>query len=127
MKKDIFSLLMNWLFLLSTIVLIIHQITQKIYDIRIPLLDNYGDDFFAMPFILTLFTIEQYIWKRRTTTLSIFEIGVFTMIFGVFFEFIVPLFNNNYTKDYWDFAAYVLGSFAFVLFSNKVNDNISDL
>jgi hypothetical protein len=49
------------------------------------------------------------------------------MIFGVFFEFIVPLFNNNYTKDYWDFAAYVLGSFAFVLFSNKVNDNISDL
>ena len=114
-------------FLLSTIVLIIHQITQKIYDIRIPLLDNYGDDFFAMPFILTLFTIEQYIWKRRTTTLSIFEIGVFTMIFGVFFEFIVPLFNNNYTKDYWDFAAYVLGSFAFVLFSNKVNDNISDL
>ena len=127
MKKDIFSLLMNWLFLLSTIVLIIHQITQKIYDIRIPLLDNYGDDFFAMPFILTLFTIEQYIWKRRTTTLSIFEIGVFTMIFGVFFEFIVPLFNNNYTKDYRDFAAYVLGSFAFVLFSNKVNDNISDL
>ena len=127
MKEDIFSLLMNWLFLLSTIVLIIHQITQKIYDIRIPLLDNYGDDFFAMPFILTLFTIEQYIWKRRTTTLSIFEIGVFTMIFGVFFEFIVPLFNNNYTKDYWDFAAYVLGSFAFVLFSNKVNDNISDL
>lgn len=124
MKKEISDLITNWFFLLSTITLISHQIIQKVYGIRIPLLDNYGDDFFAMPFVLTLFTIEQYLWKRRITGLSIFEISTFTIIFAVFFEFIVPLFNPNYTKDYWDLIAYALGSFTFVLFINKANSTI---
>jgi len=120
MKKEIISLLSNWFFLFSTVVLISHQIIEKSLNIPVPLLDNYGDDFFAMPFILTLFLVEQYLWKRRTTRLSIFEIIVFTLLFGIFFEFLVPFLNQNYTTDYWDFLAYSLGSIAFhVLINTK--------
>lgn len=113
------KLLKNYFFLFSTFFLISHQIAQKIFLFSIPILDNYADDFFAMPFILTIFLIEQFFWKRRTTLLSTFEIIIFTLLFSIFFELILPIFNTNYTTDYWDFFAYALGSFAFQLLINK--------
>jgi len=119
MIKKIIPLLTNWFFLFSTTTLVIHQIIQKVFHISIPILDNYGDDFFAMPFILTIFLAEQYLWKRRTTPLSIFETLTFTLLFGLFFEFILPEFNPNYTKDYWDFLAYGLGALSFYYLINK--------
>lgn len=119
MKKEITTLLSNWFFLFSTAFLLIHQIIQKGFQFFLPFLDNYADDFFAMPFILTLFLVEQYSWKRRKEPLSISEITLFTFFFAMFFEFIVPMFNENYTKDYWDFLAYSFGSLAFHSFINS--------
>lgn len=121
MTRKVIPLLTNWFFLSSITFLVMHQIIQKVLHFSIPIIDNYGDDFFAMPFILTLFLVEQYFWKRRTTRLFIFEIVSFTLIFAIFFEFILPIFNQNYTKDYWDFLAYALGSVAFYFLINKKN------
>jgi hypothetical protein len=121
MARKIRLLLTNWFFLFSTAFLVTHQIIQKALHFSIPILDNYGDDFFAMPFILTLFLIEQYFWNRRTTGFLIFEIVTFTLVFALFFELILPIFNQNYTKDYWDFLAYALGSVAFHFLINKKN------
>ena len=70
----------------------IHQVLQKILHVSIPILDNYGDDFFAMPFILTIFSIEQrYIWRRINRSLDKFEIFAFTLFFALFFEEFLPL------------------------------------
>lgn len=100
-------------FLISTVLLITHQVLQKLLLINLPLIDAYLDDFLAMPFILSLFLAEQLFWKRRTTNLTLFEIGLFTTVFAIFFEEIIPSYNTNYTKDSLDYVMYVLGSLFF--------------
>lgn len=110
------ALIKNPLFLFSAIVIAIHQVLQKLMLINIPIWDNYGDDFFAMPFILSLFSYEQrYVWKRLDRPLTGFEIIVFTCVFAIFFEEILPNFNAGSTKDYWDYLAYGLGSLVYYL------------
>lgn len=120
-KKILFSPI----FVITTILLIIHQITQKILLINCPFIDAYLDDFLAMPFILSIFLIEQLFWNRRTTNLTIFEIVIFTTVFAIFFEEIVPKFNANYTKDYWDYFAYSFGSCLFYFTVNQLVNNES--
>lgn len=104
----------------SALLLLSHQVLQKVFLVEIPFIDAYLDDFLAMPFILSLFLIEQYFWQRRTTKLTTFEVVIFTLIFAIFFEEVVPKFNTNYTKDYWDYAVYSLGSLMFLLFQKGV-------
>lgn len=118
-KKILFSPI----FIVVTILLIVHQIIQKILLINLPFIDAYLDDFLAMPFILSMFLIEQFFWNRRTTNLTIFEIVIFTTIFAIFFEEIVPNFSESYTKDYWDYVAYGLGSYFFYLTTNQLVSN----
>ena len=97
-----------------------HQVLEKILHIPIPILDNYGDDFFAMPFILTIFSMEQrYIWKRIDRPLDAFEILAFTIFFALFFEEFLPRYHNGFTKDYWDYLAYGLGSVVFYWSNRK--------
>ena len=112
-NPQIKSILFHPIFILSATLLILHQLIQKVFFINLPFIDAYLDDFLSIPFMLSLFLIEQLFWKRRTTNLSTFEILIFTITFAVFFEEIVPRFNVNYTKDYWDYLAYGLGSLAF--------------
>lgn len=115
-----FELIKNWLFLISAVCIAIHQILQKLMFINIPLWDNYGDDFFAMPFMLSLFSYEQrYVWKLLQRSLTGFEIVVFTLIFAIFFEEILPMFNDGFTKDYWDYLAYGLGSLVYYLWEKR--------
>jgi hypothetical protein len=113
------SILKQPIFWGSALLLLSHQLLQKVFLIKIPFIDAYLDDFLAMPFMLSLFLIEQYFWQRRTTKLTAFEITIFTIIFAVFFEEIIPKFNANYTKDYWDYLAYGLGSLMFWLWFNR--------
>ncbi|MGB0861591.1 MAG: hypothetical protein ACPGXZ_01685 [Saprospiraceae bacterium] len=116
MKKYLF----HPVFVMASLLFVIHQVLQKIFEISIPLFDNYGDDFVGMPIILTIFLVEQrFIWKRVQTNLSLFQVVVFTILFAVFFENILPLFNHNYTADYWDYLAYGLGSWFFFITINK--------
>jgi hypothetical protein len=114
-------ILFNPIFIGSAFLLILHQFVQKVWLINLPFIDAYLDDFLAMPFILSLFWIEQLFWKRRTTNLSTFEIIIFTVLFAVFFEEIIPKFSINYTKDYWDYLMYGLGSFVFYFMINRVD------
>ncbi len=101
------------IFIGATFLLLLHQLLQKVLLIPFSIIDAYLDDFLSMPFILSLFLIEQHLWKRRTSNLSIFEIIFFTVLIIVLFEEIIPKFNANYTKDYWDYLMYSLGSLVF--------------
>lgn len=114
-------ILQHPIFILSVVILFVHQITQKIFLFKIPLADYYIDDFFAMPFILSLFLLEQHFWKRRLSNLTSFEIVLFTIFFAVFFEELLPILHTNYTKDYWDYLMYGCGS---LLFYNTINKSI---
>ncbi len=103
-------------------ILILHQVLEKYYQIAIPFADNYLDDFLAMPIILTIFWTEQRVlWKNIKHPLTIFQVTIFTFAFSIFFEEILPNFNANYTKDYWDYLAYILGSICFYLTINKAS------
>ena len=76
-KKILFSPI----FIIVTILLFLHQITQKVLLINLPYIDAYLDDLLAMPFVLSIFLIEQLFWNRRISNLTIFEIVIFTTIF----------------------------------------------
>jgi hypothetical protein len=99
------------IFIIATLGIAFHQILQKILHIPLPFIDNYADDFFAMPFVLTIFSAEQrHLWKHLNRPLNGFEIAVFTLVLGLFFEEILPKYHAGFTKDYWDYLAYSLGS-----------------
>ncbi|MFK7950985.1 MAG: hypothetical protein AB8G11_25625 [Saprospiraceae bacterium] len=119
-SKRIQKILFSPIFIVLTILLTLHQIIQKILLINFPFIDAYLDDFLAMPFVLSIFLMEQFFWNRRTSNLTIFEIVIFTTIFSIFFEEIVPKLNMNYTKDLWDYLAYGLGSCFFYLTINQL-------
>jgi hypothetical protein len=102
------------IFLISILGLFIHQIIQKGFGIHTPFVDSYLDDFLAMPFILTIVSVEQrYIWKRIQRPLNIVEIMFYTLVFAVFFEEVLPRLHDGYTRDNWDYLAYLLGSLLF--------------
>lgn len=115
------SILKNPIFIISTLLLLIHQIIQKTLNINILWIDSYLDDFLAMPFILSIFLMEQHFWKRRTTNLTAFEVLIFTVVFAIFFEEVMPKWNIGYTKDYWDYLIYGLGSLVFYF---GINDKL---
>lgn len=121
MKKYLF----HPVFVIASILFLIHQVLQKGFGFSMPFFDNYGDDLVGMPIILTVFLVEQrFIWKRIKGNLSWLQITVFTIVFAIFFENILPLFNTNYTTDYWDYLAYGLGSLVFYFtINNKRIDN----
>lgn len=104
------------IFIFSILGILIHQIIQKGFGIHVPFIDSYLDDFLAMPFILTIVSVEQrYIWKRIQRPLNLLEIVFYTVVFGVFFEEILPQLHDGYTRDNWDYLAYSLGSLVFFI------------
>lgn len=105
------------LFLVCCLTLIAHQLIEKVIGLAFPLLDNYLDDVLAMPIILTIVYVEQrYVWKRIHQRLKITEVLLYTLVFAIFFEEILPQFHEGYTRDNWDYLAYLVGSLLFYKF-----------
>lgn len=119
--QKIQKILFSPIFIIVTLLLLIHQVVQKILLINVPFIDSYADDFLAMPFVLSVFLMEQFFWNRRTKKLTTFEVVTFTTVFAIFFEEIVPNWNSNYTKDYWDYLAYTLGS---IFYFHTINQKL---
>ena len=122
-SKKIIRILSTPTFVIATSLLILHQIWEQLLGQSYVFLDAYLDDFLALPFMLSVFLVEQLIWNRRVSKLTALEVIVFTVVFALFFEEIVPKLHKGYTKDYWDYLAYSLGS---ILFYWTVNQSIDD-
>lgn len=105
--------LLQPVFVISCLLLFLHQVTQ--FYVAIEWIDNYLDDLVCMPIFLTLLLFERrHVFRIDPNYIfSWFEISVITLVFGVFYEAILPHYNTSFTSDNWDYLCYALGSLIF--------------
>lgn len=111
----------NYLFWASLLLLVLHQLTQKVLGISIPILDNHLDPLLSMPIVLHLFKWERSFWWKYQRELSFFEIISATLIFSVLFEVLFPYWHSGFYGDWWDVLGYWLGALLYgaLLFVNR--------
>ena len=109
------------------LLLILHQITQKMLNFNLGCLDNYLDTLLCMPILLGLLLQErQFIiakffkpTSQKNYHFSILEITLATILFAIIFEEGFPKWSIYFTKDYWDYVAYLIGALLFYFFINE--------
>ncbi len=107
-------------FIICSVLFLIHQVMQKVLDIHFPMIDYYLDNLLAMPIILTLLLVERRIlFRRKTYRLSVLEIVMATLLIILVAEIVFPLLSRDFTTDWWDVVFYVLGSLIFYLTINR--------
>lgn len=102
---------------------IIHQITQKILHIAIPLIDNYFDPFACA--VLALFIVEQeqkIIRKKPNYTFKYYELLGVALFIALLSEEIFPIYSSRFTKDIYDYFAFGAGALYF--YSVRPKNNI---
>lgn len=107
-------------FVLSALLFLLHQVTEKLMGWRIPWADSYLDNLLCFPILLTGLLAERRWWKKDDSyTFSLFEIIIITAVLSWVFEFLFPKWSPGFTTDYWDVVAYFTGAMLFNFFINK--------
>lgn len=93
---------------------------EKILNYHITFLDSYLDSILCLPIILTLYLAEKRILTNKPLLIfSFFELIVISIALAIFFEEVLPLISNKFTKDYFDYIALAFGLILFWFFGNK--------
>lgn len=109
------------LFIICLLIFILHQVSQYIFKIQIPFLNNYLDNFLAMPIILTLLLAEKkYIYKQKDQKLNLSFVILATIYVALVTEWLFPLLSDRFTTDWTDLIFYALGCFFYYLFMNSI-------
>jgi len=113
-------LLRPW-FVLLLILEITHQLTDKILQIRLPILDNYLDPLLLIPILLQLMLWERNtFWKQeKAFVFSKLQLVAIFFIVCVITEYFYPIWKSSFTADIWDVVCYGIGTLIFGLFWNK--------
>ena len=91
------------------------------------LLDSYLDAFLSMPILLGLILQERQLFINKFVSpenpnnysFSKIEIILATTFFAIIFEEGFPKWSPHFTKDYWDYIAYIGGALIFYGFINS--------
>lgn len=99
-------------FLFCCLLFIGHQLLQKVWEIKLPVIDAYLDSFLLMPLLLTLLVVERRWLFRRGSgyCLKVLDIVMATLFIAVVAELVFPALSDRFTADWWDVLAYTLGS-----------------
>jgi len=101
----------NPVFLVSLLLFVLHQITQKVLHIQISWADHYLDMFVLMPIVLTLYTLERrYLFLQKAYTITLLEALAATLLVGIISEILFPRWSSRFTRDPLDFIYLVLGA-----------------
>jgi hypothetical protein len=108
--------IVNWLSFYKIELLVIvfgifHQITQKIFAIKLPWFDNYGDDFLAVPFVAGIVLIAEniLIYKNHERKHHFLQLAFIFILISIVFEFLLPNYSAHYFYDPIDIIYYLLG------------------
>ena len=115
-----FFFLKSPLFILCVVLFILHQVSQYILKIPLPFLNNYLDNFLAMPIILTLLLAEKkYIFKQKNESLSLLFTIIATLYVALVTEWLFPFISDRFTTDWADLVFYSLGSILYYFTMNR--------
>ncbi len=121
------QIIRNKLWLSCCLILLMHQIIQKVLYYNIGLFDNYLDPFLSMPILLGLILQERQLVRSNFFStkksikyrFSILDITIATVFFALIFEEGFPKWSPYFTKDNWDYLAYGSGALLFYISINK--------
>lgn len=102
-------------FLISCLLFLVHQLLQKVLEIKLPAIDAYLDSFLLMPILLTFIVVERR-WLFRSGSgycLKLLDIVIATLFIAFVAELVFPALSPRFTADWWDVLAYALGSALF--------------
>lgn len=75
------------------------------------IIHGYLNDFLAMPLLLSYSNILIFVGKRHHLLLTTLKSVIpFTILVGLFWEYITPLYRTSKCCDPYDLIAYTLGS-----------------
>lgn len=82
---------------------------------------SYLDDLLVLPIILP-FTLSllRLIFRNEKLLLGLPLIITAIIMFTIVFELILPLYSNEYTRDYFDLLFYSLGGLMYWFYERKV-------
>lgn len=110
--------LLHFSFLIPVFSFFTHQVLQKVFNVNLWLIDSYLDPFCLGALIIPLYQLERRLLFNQETISSLEKLLLisFTIIIS---EIVFPHFFENFTSDFWDAIAILMGSIWFLLFSEK--------
>lgn len=119
------KILQSPVFILCSVLFVLHQLLQKGLGLHIPYLHAYLDNFLAMPIILTLLLAERRLLFRKGNgyILTALDVLLATLYVSLISELLFPLFSDRFTTDWLDPVLYGLGSLLFYFTINQFPSN----
>jgi hypothetical protein len=79
------------------------------------IIHGYLNDFLAMPLLLSYSNILMFAGKRYFLLLTTLKSVIpFSILVGLFWEYVTPLYRSSKVCDPYDLIAYVLGSLVYL-------------
>jgi hypothetical protein len=110
-----------WLEILIVCIGIIHQILEKLLQIRFAWADNYLDDLLAVPFVsaCVLWMENFLVYRNHQRVHSFYQLFFLFVFISLLFEWIIPHFSTDYFYDPIDIVYYFIGFIAYYLAKKK--------
>lgn len=105
---------------MSMALFLLHQGAQKILGWSWPWADSYLDDLLCMPILLGLALAERrFFLGQAKFTFPLFDTAIMVIALSLLFEEVYPRMWNDFVRDDWDYAYYLLGGGIFYFFLQK--------
>jgi len=113
------KLLLNPFFLVAIALYLVNRFLLPLLNLKyyqVP----YLNDTLCLPVVLTLtLWLQQKLFSRSYRhRLNAVQVIFAVLYFAVFFEGILPILSDRYTRDYWDVLAYAVGGVLFYFLFN---------
>lgn len=103
------------------LVLLTHQILEKIFHLHHTWVDNYLDPLLCMPLFLSGLLLERrwLIYPKQEYHLPLLHIIAATILISLIAELLFPYLKPAFVGDIYDVVCYFIGSLYFYIFFNR--------
>ena len=114
--KKIFPL---W-FVIAVLILVLHQVWERIFHIHVAFLDNFLDPVLLMPITLHLLLWEKRMLFKRGVNyvFSPLELLLYFVLISIVCEYLFPRWNSYFIADFRDVICYGIGTVLFMIYFN---------
>lgn len=119
MKNWLSKILRSW-FIILLMVAFMHQFTEKLLHIPIPVIDSYLDPLLFMPILLHLLLWERRLLFKKGDTFTFSNLQLVLLFIAISYitEYLFPIWKPQFTADIWDVVCYTLGTIYFHIYHN---------
>lgn len=108
-------------FIVVLLLAALHQILEKLLNLRLPFADNYLDPLLLMPILLHLVLWERRILLKKGVhyVFSFPEAGMLFLVVSFVTEYLFPIWHSGFTADWRDVICYAIGTLTYYYCFNR--------